>query len=174
VLWQWGWLQVTTEGLQVLGSVSLKALLCLIMLNLLVLTTPVPALLRGLKTLKMPPLLVAILASMYRYIEVLAQEFSTMRRAAAARNLTARPQGQRRVIGNMIGALFIRTYSRGERIHQAMLARGYTGTLPAKSVEQMVPPDWIAPGAHGRIGVVRTACVSVVFFLGMVCTIIPS
>jgi cobalt/nickel transport system permease protein len=26
--------------------------------------------------------------------------------------------------------LFIRSYERGERIHLAMLSRGYTGTLP--------------------------------------------
>ncbi len=144
VLWQWGFLQVTTVGLTVLGSVSLKALLCLIMLNLLTLTTSVPDLLHGLTRLKLPPLLVAILASMYRYIAVLVTEFSTMRRAAAARNLMARPQGQRRVIGNMIGALFIRSYERGDRVYQAMLARGYQGTLPAVNASQMATPDWIA------------------------------
>ncbi|WP_422879844.1 cobalt ECF transporter T component CbiQ [Nodosilinea nodulosa] len=146
VLWQWGMLQVTTEGLAVLGSVSFKALLCLIMLNLLTLTTPVPELLQGLTRLKMPPLLVAILASMYRYIAVLAAEFSTMRRAAASRNLTARPQGQRRVIGNMIGALFVRSYVRGDRVYQAMLARGYSGAMPTAAAIRMGPPDRIALG----------------------------
>jgi cobalt/nickel transport system permease protein len=146
VLWQWGMLQVTTVGLTVLGSVSLKALLCLIMLNLLALTTSVPDLLQGLTRLKLPPLLVAILASMYRYIEVLVAEFSTMRRAAASRNLMARPQGHRRVIGNMMGALFIRSYDRGDRIYQAMLARGYSGTLPTTTATQITPLDRTALG----------------------------
>lgn len=129
-LWQWGWLRITSEGLTVLGSVTLKALLCLLMLNLLVLTTSIPALLQALTALKMPPLLVAILASMYRYIGVLVEEFSTMRRAALARNLMSRKRRQRLVVGNMIGALFIRTYERGDRVHQAMLSRGYTGLPP--------------------------------------------
>jgi len=127
VLWQWGWLQVTTQGLLVLGSVSLKALLCLLMLNLLTLTTSVPALLHALVELKMPPLLVAVMASMYRYIAVLVTEFNTMQRAAASRNLLGSNRHQRLVLGNMIGSLFIRTYERGDRVHQAMLARGYTG-----------------------------------------------
>ncbi len=144
VLWQWGFLQVTTVGLTVLGSVSLKALLCLVMLNLLTLTTSVPDLLQGLTRLRLPPLLVAILASMYRYIEVLMAEFSTMRRAAASRNLMARPQGQRRVIGNMMGALFVRSYDRGDRIYQAMLARGYRGTLPTATATPRHSLDWIA------------------------------
>jgi cobalt/nickel transport system permease protein len=130
VIWQWGWLQVTTTGLTILGSVTLKAVLALLLLNLLTLTTPIPALLHALIALKVPPLLVAILASMYRYIAVSIEEANAMRRAAMSRNLMGRRHWQRIVVGNTIGSLFIRTYERGERIHQAMLSRGYQG-LPS-------------------------------------------
>jgi cobalt/nickel transport system permease protein len=136
VLWHWGWLRITDVGLTVLGSVTLKAVLCLIMLNLLVLTTAIPALLHALVALRMPPLLVAIFAAMYRYIYVLLEEFSIMRRAAASRNLMGSSKQQRLVVGNMIGALFVRTYDRGDRIHQAMLARGYTGLPPVMEIPQ--------------------------------------
>ena len=134
LLWQWGWLRISTEGLTVLGSVSLKALLCLLMLNLLILTTSIPSLLHALSSLRVPPLLIAILASMYRYIGVLIEEFHTMRRAASSRNLMQQRQGKRLVVGNMMGSLFIRTYERGDRVHQAMLSRGYTGILPIQDV----------------------------------------
>lgn len=130
VIWEWGILRITTDGLTVLGSVTLKVLLCLLMLNLLVLTTAIPALLHALAGLRVPPLLTAIFASMYRYLGVLIDEFATLRRAAAARNLNLNPRRYRLIVGNMIGSLFIRTYERGDRIHQAMLARGYTGLLP--------------------------------------------
>lgn len=137
VIWSWGWLQVTTQGLTTLGSVAFKALLSLLTLNLLTLTTTFPALLHGLVVLRTPPLLVAILASMYRYIGVLIAEFNAMRRAAASRNfLIGSRRRQRLVIGNMIGSLFIRTYERGDRIHQAMLARGYRGLPPVEKVPQ--------------------------------------
>jgi cobalt/nickel transport system permease protein len=144
LLWQWGFLTITREGLIILGSVSLKALLSLVMLNILTLTTSVSDLLQGLTWLKTPPLLVAIMASMYRYLAVLITEFSTMRRAALSRNLMARPQGQRQIIGNMMGSLFIRSYERGDRVYQAMLARGYQGTLPTDKAFQMTHPDTIA------------------------------
>jgi cobalt/nickel transport system permease protein len=134
VLWSWGPLQITTAGLIVLGSVTLKALLSLLMLNLLTLTTAVSALLHGLVELRTPPLLVATLASMYRYIGVLIGEFNAMRKAAASRNLMNNKRWQRLVIGNMIGSLFIRTYDRGDRIYQAMLSRGYQGTMPVEKV----------------------------------------
>jgi cobalt/nickel transport system permease protein len=130
VLWQWGWLKITTAGVIVLGSVSCKLLLSLTLLKLLTLTTPIPELLQALSSLKVPPLLVAILTSMYRYLDLLIEEFTVMKRAAIARNLTANNQWQRLVIGNMIGSLFIRTYDRGNRIHASMLARGYCGYLP--------------------------------------------
>ncbi|PSP00307.1 MAG: cobalt ECF transporter T component CbiQ [Cyanobacteria bacterium SW_6_48_11] len=120
VLWSWGWLQITTEGLTVLGSVTLKVLLSLLTLNVLILTTSIPALLHAL--------------TIYRYIGVLMGELNAMRRAAAARNFSGSNRWQRLVVGNMIGALFIRTYERGERVYQAMLARGYTGLPPVGEV----------------------------------------
>jgi cobalt/nickel transport system permease protein len=144
VLWHWGWLQVTTEGLLVLGSVSLKAFLCLLMLNLLTLTTSIPALLHALVELRLPPLLVAVMASMYRYIAVLVDEFNTMQRAAASRNLLGSNRHQRLVLGNMIGSLFIRTYERGDRVHQAMLARGYTGLPPVTEMPKGGQQDIVA------------------------------
>jgi len=33
------------------------------------------------------------------------------------------------VVARSAGALFIRSYERGERVHLAMLSRGYTGSL---------------------------------------------
>jgi cobalt/nickel transport system permease protein len=117
LLWQWGGLKITMTGLVILG------------MNLLTMTMPIPVLLESLSILKVPPLLIAILASMHRYLDLLIDEFMTMRRAAIARNLMAGKRWQRLVIGNMIGSLFIRTYDRGDRIHQAMLSRGYQGVV---------------------------------------------
>ncbi|MBU6230407.1 MAG: cobalt ECF transporter T component CbiQ [Cyanobacteria bacterium REEB459] len=154
VLWHWGIVQVTTVGLTVLASVGLKTLLCLGMINLLVLTTPVSALLQGLTQLKMPPLLVAILAAMHRYTAVLVEEFAAMRRAALARNLMARRRGQRRVVGHMMGALFLRSYDRGDRVYQAMVARGYQGTLTAAPASALTRLDSLALGATaGWLGI---------------------
>lgn len=144
VVWQWGVVRITTEGLTVLGSVGLKMLLSLSLLNILVLTTSVPTLLNALAALRLPPLLVAILASMYRYIAVMINEFTSMRRAATSRNLLSSKRWQRLVLGNMIGSLFIRTYERGEQVHQAMLARGYTGLPPMVEIHLNRQHDYIA------------------------------
>ena len=128
----------------VLGSVSFKAVLCLLMLNILVMTTAIADLLDALTALKMPPLLVAILNSMYRYLGVLINEFETMRRAALSRNLLNNRRWQRLIIGNTMGSLFIRSYERGERIHQAMLARGYRGMAAIAKEQPLQRIDRIA------------------------------
>ncbi len=127
VIWSWGMLQITTIGVMVLGSVTTKVILSLLMLNTLIMTTEIPALFQALLALKMPPLLVAIMASMYRYIDVLNREFTAMKRAAISRNLMSNGKMIRRVMGNAIGSLFIRSYERGELIYNAMLSRGYQG-----------------------------------------------
>jgi cobalt/nickel transport system permease protein len=147
ILWQWEWLKITTGGLIILGSVSSKTLLSLLLLNGLTLTTTVPQLMQGLAALRMPPLLLAILMSMSRYLSLLIEETQSMHRAAVARNLLANHRWQRLLVGNMIGSLFIRTYGRGERVHQAMLARGYQGIPRLQSQSQQSRRDiWALTG----------------------------
>lgn len=131
-VWSWGWLRLTDTGLTMFGTVAIKVLLSLLILNLLTLTTTASELLKALALLRCPPLLVAILASMQRYLTGLLLEFQGMQRAAQSRNLLGTRSRHRKVVGNTIGSLFIRTYDRGERIHQAMLARGYRGVQPIR------------------------------------------
>jgi cobalt/nickel transport system permease protein len=60
-----------------------------------------------------------------------------------------------------VGALFVRSYERGERVHRAMLSRGYTGRLPALADGGASPSDWalalgvpLAAAAVGAVAVV--------------------
>lgn len=38
------------------------------------------------------------------------------------------------MLARSLGTLFVRSYERGERVHLAMLSRGYAGSLPALDV----------------------------------------
>lgn len=92
---------------------------------------------------------------MYRYIGVLIDEFTAMRQAAASRNLmVSAGRRQRQVVGNMFGSLFIRTYERGERIHQAMMARGYTGLPPMRDLPAGGSRDVVAISAIALVALV--------------------
>jgi cobalt/nickel transport system permease protein len=118
---------------------------------LLTVTTPFPDLMHGLRHLRVPGLLVAIIGFMYRYLFVLADEATRLLRARAARS-AAPAEGRAggtvvwraRVAGSMVGQLFLRSYERNERVYNAMLARGYQGQLLTMSPHVMTPRDWLA------------------------------
>jgi cobalt/nickel transport system permease protein len=123
-------LAITNEGLVACGSILARAWLSLWAATLLVATTPLPGLQHALWLLRVPPILCSTIALMIRYLYVLVDEASRLMCARASRSAgPARSVGWRaRVLGGMIGSLLIRSVARAERIHAAMLARGYDGT----------------------------------------------
>jgi cobalt/nickel transport system permease protein len=125
-----GPLALSTDGLWAAWNIAAKALLGATASVLLTATTPIPALLTGMARLRVPRPVVAIVSFMVRYLDLIADQFHRMRRAAAARGHDPRWLWQARPIAASAGTLFVRTYERGERIHQAMVARGFTGHLP--------------------------------------------
>ena len=79
----------------------------------------------------MPRLFVLIAGLTYRYLFVLTGEAARMKAALAARNWSPRSAARAGAAGRVAGALFLRAHARGERVHLAMVARGYSGTMPA-------------------------------------------
>jgi cobalt/nickel transport system permease protein len=98
---------------------------------LLVATTETPTLLAGLARLRIPATITAIASFMIRYLEVIAGELRRNRIAMAARGYKSSWASQARPLAMAAGAIFIRAFERGERVHQAMLARGFRGEMPA-------------------------------------------
>jgi cobalt/nickel transport system permease protein len=124
-------LRLYSTGLLVARGILLKSGVSALSVILLVSTTHFSQLLKGMERLGLPRLLLAIISFLYRYLFLLLDQFMRLLRAARSRNLEAGPLSLRlRAAGGIVGSLFIRTYSRAERVHAAMLARGYQGTLP--------------------------------------------
>ena len=110
-------------------------------------------LMHGFERLRLPRLMVAIISLMYRYLAVLTDEASRMMRARAARSAALpgakRPsvRWQASVVGNMVGALFLRSYERSERVYVAMQARGYDGTMVRHEAPPLGLPGFAAIGS---------------------------
>lgn len=79
-------------------------------------------------TLGVPAQLVQIMGFMVRYLDVVTDELGRMRTARESRGFTALNPRHWPVLGRSVGALFIRSFERGERVHLAMIARGYDGS----------------------------------------------
>jgi cobalt/nickel transport system permease protein len=135
---------VSAEGLAAGFGIAARATLGASASILLAATTEVPRLLRGLERLRVPPVLTQIATFMVRYLEVVAGEFGRMRTAMVARGHDPRWLWQARPVAAATGALFVRSYERGERVHAAMLARGYAGTMPQLDEEpDVAPTTWL-------------------------------
>ena len=93
-------------------------------------TTEPQDLLRGLQRLRTPDLVVQIMGFMIRYLDVVTAELGRMMTALRSRGCDPRSPRHWPVLARSLGALFIRSYERGERVHLAMLSRGYDGRLP--------------------------------------------
>lgn len=126
-------LSLSVNGLWAAWNVLAKATLGVVCSILLAATTDLRALLVGLERLRMPPLMVQIMTFMVRYGDVISGEMERMKIARESRGFVARDVRALPVLARSTGALFIRSYERGERVHLAMLARGYTGSMPMQS-----------------------------------------
>ncbi|MFI9239522.1 cobalt ECF transporter T component CbiQ [Streptomyces sp. NPDC053079] len=123
-------LSLSQSGLWGAWNILAKGTLGVAASVLLASTTELRALLLGLQRLRLPPLLVQIASFMIRYGDVIADEMRRMRIARESRGFTARGVRHWGVLATSAGALFIRSYERGERVHLAMISRGYAGTMP--------------------------------------------
>jgi cobalt/nickel transport system permease protein len=147
-----GWqLTISDAGLARFVTILLKSGVSVLMATLLAATTTFPDLMRAMRGIGIPKVLVGVISFMYRYIFVLADEVQTMLRARDARSAVG-PAGQKaggtvfwraRIVGSMVGSLFVRSLARSERVYQAMASRGYAGELRWLDKPQMRPMDMV-------------------------------
>jgi cobalt/nickel transport system permease protein len=134
---------LSEEGLWTAFGIAAKATLAVLATGVLAWTTPAPEILRGAERLGMPRTLVAIAGFALRYLQLVLDELRRMRLARIARGDDARWLWQARGATRTAGALAVRTLDRGERVHTAMLARGYDGSMPAiRLAEAAAPAAW--------------------------------
>jgi len=126
-------------GLWLALGILCKATLAVLATGVLAWTTPAPDILRGAERLGAPSALTAIAGFALRYLQLLVDELRRMRLARAQRGDDARWLWQAQGLGRTLAALAVRGFERGERVHAAMLARGYDGRMPALDLEPRAP-----------------------------------
>jgi len=122
-----GPLDLSVPGLWEAWSILARATLGLLATTILLATMPVADVLAGCGRLRLPSQLVAVAGFALRYGVVVQDDARRMRLARAARGDDPRWIWQARGLMASTGALFVRSFERGERVHRAMLARGYDG-----------------------------------------------
>ncbi|HIJ90308.1 MAG: cobalt ECF transporter T component CbiQ [Desulfobulbaceae bacterium] len=108
------------------ASILVRATLTVGAALILVGITGFPAICQALDQLGMPRIFTVQLLFLYRYLFVLIEEGSRTARARDLRAFGKKGLGWRSY-GSLLSHLLLRTWLRAERIHLAMLARGFTG-----------------------------------------------
>ncbi len=127
-------------GVLSFASIVLRFVLCTGAVLVLVATTSLPALLRGLGQLGMPRPFVAQVQLLYRYLFLLVDEGRRLGEARALRE-PARRLPRLATRKRMLASLLWRTWDRGERVYLCMKARGFDGRLPALAPARFRPHD---------------------------------
>ena len=152
-------LSLSQPGLVAAGTIACKSLLGLTASLVLVATTPVTDLLAGLERLRVPSVLVSIAGFMVRYLDLIVDDAERARVARLSRCDDPRWLWQARAVAATAGTLFVRSYERGERVHLAMLARGYDGTMPRGRHRSASPGEWAAACALPVLGALTLVAV---------------
>ena len=126
---------LSEAGLWTAFGIAAKATLAVLATGVLAATTPMPSIVAGLERLHTPRQLTAIAGFAIRYLQVVLDELGRLRVARTARGDDPRWLWQARAAARSIGALAVRCLTRGERVHRAMLARGYDGRMPAVALD---------------------------------------
>lgn len=121
-------------------SILLKFFLSISAALLLIATTSFPGICHALNRIGLPDLFVTQLLFLYRYLFVLLDEASRMVRARESRSFGG-GRIPARLFARLAGDLLGRTMERAERIHAAMLARGFRGEMPFRRPLSMRKAD---------------------------------
>lgn len=127
-------LQLSVSGLWAAWGIVVKGTLGVAAALTVAATTSATELPAALSRLAVPAIVTSVLVLMIRYIDLLSAEVSRMRMARIARGDSPRALHQARAIATGVGALFLRSYERGERVYAAMLSRGFDGKAPDLAV----------------------------------------
>ena len=137
-----GPLRLSSRGITLAFLITLKTNGIFLILTALLGTSSVPEIGHSLERLHLPHKFILLLLTTYRYLGLIEQEYKRLRRSAALRCFSATTSLHTyRTYGYLIGMTLIRSYSCSQRIHKAMLMRGFQGEFPLLSVQTTRPAD---------------------------------
>ncbi len=139
-----GGFSVSRAGVVLSAQITLKSNAILLAFIALVATMTFATLGHALKQLRVPGKIVYLLLMTYRYIFVIEQEYQRLIRAAKIRGFRPKTSlHSYRTYAHVIGMLFVRAALRAQRVHQAMLCRGFKGRFYSLQTFKADRNTWI-------------------------------
>ena len=140
---QFGPLTITSQGLRSACFLIAHAETASTFTALVALTTPWPWVMKALRSLGCPVVLVVILGMTFRYIFVILQTAAEMLESRKSRTVGKLDRGEeRRLISSTAGVLMSKSMQMSGDVHMAMQSRGYRGEVRVLDDFRMRALDW--------------------------------
>jgi len=136
---------ITHQGTKAATIFTVRVAACVSAVVLLFLTTPQQVLFKSLRTVGVPKVYVLTMEMAYRYIFLLMELVREMYTAKKARTIKARGMfEEQKWVGGRIGYTLIRSLDMSEKVHMAMVSRGFSGDVKIMQDFRMQNRDYIA------------------------------
>lgn len=126
---QGGIAQAYRTGWPLITAILSKAFFSAFIVSIIVNSTDITHLIAGLKALKMPTIFITLFTFLYRFNFLFRAQLTDMQRALRSRAPHLRGVKLLLTYGRLGGNTFVRAFERGEEVYNAMISRGYDGTL---------------------------------------------
>lgn len=134
---------VDSERVAFASVIMLKALTCMIVIIVILHTQTIQSFFSSLAHLRLPHALVSILFLTHRYIYIFFDDIQKMQTALQGRHFKAGISIKSlNAYGQLTGGLFIKSINRAEKVHHAMVSRGFEGRLFFNKAKKIVPSDY--------------------------------
>ncbi len=148
-------LTVTKPGIVSVSFLITRVLTAVTLSLLLVLTTPWARVLKALRILGLPAVIVVSLGMTYRYIFLLLQTAREMLESRQSRTVGELPGSEhRRMAAASVGVLLGKSLQMSGEVYLAMQSRGFRGEVDTLDEFKMAPRDWLAMTVMVAIAVV--------------------
>jgi len=125
-----GPLAVTHEGVLYATRITIKSNAMMLMLIALVSSTPIFTMGHAMHELGIPKKIVHLFFFTYRYIHVMHREYARLLNSMKIRGFRPKTSLHTyKTFAYMVGMLLVRSFDRAQRVHNAMLCRGFKGNL---------------------------------------------
>jgi len=136
---------ITRQGVNNAVIFTMRVATCVSAVVLLYLTTPQNVLFKSLRTVGVPKIYVFTLEMTYRYIFLLMNLVREIYVAKKARTIRSRSMfEEQKWVGGRIGYTLIRSLDMSEKVHAAMMSRGYNGDVKIMQEFKMRNRDYIS------------------------------
>ena len=136
---------ITRQGLNAAVIFTMRVATCVSAVVLLFITTPQQILFKSLRTVGVPKLYVLTMEMAYRYVFLLMDLVRELYVAKKARTIRARGMfEEQKWVGGRMGYTLIRSLDMSEKVHMAMMSRGFSGEVHIMQEFNMQNRDYIA------------------------------